>query len=110
VAAGTRWPVLSGQIGRRGDGRLPAGAIRQIEVALDNLQCNLAAADMEVGEVVKLTFYLVGAVDAARRRDALAAFFGAHCLCMTLLHVSALATPASRVEIDAWAARETPAD
>jgi enamine deaminase RidA (YjgF/YER057c/UK114 family) len=79
AAVGARWLVLSGQIGRRVDGTLPAGAIRQIEVALDNLRCNLAAAGMEVGRVVKLTVYLVGAVDAARRRDALAAFFGAHC-------------------------------
>jgi enamine deaminase RidA (YjgF/YER057c/UK114 family) len=110
VAVGTRWLVLSGQIGRRVDGTLPAGAIGQIEVALDNLRCNLAAAGMEVGDVVKLTVYLVGAVDAARRRDVLAAFFGAHCPAMTLLHVSALATPVLRVEIDAWAAREAPAD
>ena len=79
-------------------------------MALDNLRCNLAAAGMEVGDVVKLTVYLVSAVDMARRRDALAAFFGAHCPCMTLLHVAALAAPALRVKIDAWAARESPAD
>ncbi len=94
----------------RVDGTLPADAIGQIEVALDNLRRNLAAAGMEVGDVVKLTVYLVGDVDAARRRDVLTAFFGSHRPCMTLLHVSALVTPALRVEIDAWAAREAPAD
>ena len=43
-------------------------------MALGNLHRNLAAADMEVGDVVKLTVYLVGAVDAVRRRRALAVF------------------------------------
>ncbi|WP_210162667.1 RidA family protein [Pleomorphomonas koreensis] len=110
VAAGSRWLVPSGQIGMRVDGTQPADAIGQIEVALDNLRGNLAAAGMEVGGVVKLIGYLVGDVDAARRRDALAAFFGSHRPCMTLLHVAAPATTAVRVEIDAWAAREAPTD
>ena len=43
-------------------------------MALGNLHRNLAAADMEVGDVVKLTVYLAGDVDAAQRRGALTAF------------------------------------
>ena len=51
VAAGARWPVLAGQVGMRADGTLPADAIAQIEVALDNLRRNLVADGMEVGDV-----------------------------------------------------------
>lgn len=107
VPAGARWLVLSGQIGLRPDGLAPADPVEQIEVALDNIRRNLDAAGMEIDDLVKLTIYLVGDIDADRRRQVLGAFFGEHRPCMTLLYVSALASPALKVEIDAWAARET---
>ncbi|MCM5559456.1 RidA family protein [Pleomorphomonas sp. JP5] len=109
VPAGARWLVLSGQIGLRLDGVPPSDPVEQIEVALDNIRRNLEAAGMGVSDLVKLTFYLVGDIDAERRKRALEAFFGDHRPCMTLLYVSALASPALKVEIDAWAAREAPA-
>lgn len=108
VSAGARWLVLSGQIGLRLDGAPPSDPVEQIEVALDNIRCNLQAAGMAVTDLVKLTFYLVGDIDAERRRRALEAFLGDHRPAMTLLYVSALASPALKVEIDAWAAREAP--
>jgi len=108
VPAGARWLVLSGQIGLRPDGTAPTDPVEQIEVALANIRRNLEAAGMAIGDLVKLTIHLVGDIDADRRRQALGAFFGDHRPCMTLLYVSALASPALRVEIDAWAARETP--
>ena len=108
VPAGARWLVLSGQVGVRPDGVLPADPVGQIEVALDNVRRNLEAAGMGVGDLVKLTFFLVGDIDAERRKRALDAFLGDHRPCMTLLYVSALASPALKVEIDAWAAREAP--
>lgn len=108
VSAGARWLVLSGQIGLRLDGAPPSDPVEQIEVALDNIRRNLEAAGMTVTDLVKLTFYLVGEVDAERRKRALEAFLGDHRPCMTLLYVSALASPALKVEIDAWAAREAP--
>ncbi len=106
VTAGARWLVLSGQIGLRPGGAVPADPVEQIEVALGNLRRNLDAAGMETADVVKLTIYLAGDVDADRLRQALDAFLGEHRPCMTLLYVSALASPALKVEIDAWAARE----
>lgn len=108
VSPGARWLVLSGQIGLGLDGVPPSDPVEQIEVALDNIRRNLDAAGMGVGDLVKLTFYLVGDIDAERRKQALAAFLGDHRPCMTLLYVSALASPALKVEIDAWAAREAP--
>lgn len=108
VAAGARWLVLSGQVGMRPDGEVPVDPVEQVEVALDNIRRNLEATGMAVSDLVKLTIYLVGEIDGDRRRQVFGAFLGAHRPCMTLLYVSALASPALRVEIDAWAARETP--
>ncbi|MEH6421145.1 RidA family protein [Pseudomonas sp. CGJS7] len=110
IAANARWLVLSGQIGRRGDDSVPADPIEQIEVALENLRLNLDAAGMGVGDLVKLTLYLVGDIDATRRRAVFGAWLGEHRPCTTLLYVSALAAPEYRVEIDAWAAAEFAAD
>jgi 2-iminobutanoate/2-iminopropanoate deaminase len=98
-----RWLVLSGQVGMRKDGSLPPDPIGQIEQALENIRLNLEAAQMDMPDLVKLTFYLVGEIDAARRRQVLAEWLGDHQPCTTLLYVAALASPALRVEIDAWA-------
>lgn len=105
VPADARWLVLSGQIGMRGDGALAETGEEQLAVALDNIRLNLEAAGMSVGDLVKLTIYLVGEFDAERRRVILADFFGAHRPALTLLFVAALAAPAIRVEVDGWAAK-----
>lgn len=103
VSAPGRWLVLSGQIGMRQDGSVPPDPVEQIDVALENLRSNLDAAGMVVSDLVKLTFYLVGDMDPAARRATVAQFLGDHLPTTTLLHVSALAAPALRVEVDAWA-------
>lgn len=108
VPAGARWLVLAGQVGLRPDGTLPTDPAEQLEVVLDNVRRNLDAAGMTVGDIVKLTTYLVGEVEPDRRRQVFGAFFGDHRPCTTLLYVSALGTPALKAEVDAWAARETP--
>jgi enamine deaminase RidA (YjgF/YER057c/UK114 family) len=100
--------VLSGQVGVRADGSRPEGALDQLDVALDNVERNLRAAGMAVGDLVKLTLYLVGAMDGAARRDVLARHLGDHTSCMTLLYVAGLATPELLVEVDAWASRPSP--
>jgi enamine deaminase RidA (YjgF/YER057c/UK114 family) len=108
VSGAERLLVLSGQIGVRVDGTMPDDPIDQLEVAWDNLERNLRAAGMEIGDLVKVTLYLVGDVDRARQRELLARRLRDHRPCMTLVFVSALATPILRVEIDAWASRTEP--
>ncbi|MEZ4870056.1 MAG: RidA family protein [Caldilineaceae bacterium] len=98
-----RWLVLSGQVGQTQDGELAEDPIRQLELALANIERNLAAAGMDVHNLVKLTFYLVGAMETAKRREVTTAWLHGHEPCMTLLYVAGLATPAHKVEIDAWA-------
>ena len=98
-----RWLVLSGQVGMLPDGTLPQDAREQFKIALDNIGKNLAAAGMSVTDLVKLTFYLVDPLEPAFRRQTLSAFLGDHTPCSTLIYVAALASPALKVEIDAWA-------
>jgi len=105
VPAGARLLVMAGQVGRTVDGRVPEDPIEQAVVALDNVRHNLEAAGMGVGDVVKLTWYVVGQMDAQRRRELLTAWLGDHRPASTLVYVSALAAPEYRVEIDAWACR-----
>lgn len=103
--SGERLLVMSGQVGMREDGSVPDGAIAQLELALENVWRNLAAAGMDVRDLVKLTFYIVGPIDTDERRATVAAMLGDHRPCMTLLFISSLATPALKVEVDAWASR-----
>ena len=105
ISGPERLLVLSGQVGMRLDGTLPADPIEQIEAAFENLERNLAAAGMTLADVVKLTLFLAGEMDTDRRRLVVASRLGAHKPCMTLVYVAALASPQYRVELDAWASQ-----
>lgn len=105
IAGSERLLFLSGQVGQTREGMVPKDPVQQLEIALDNVLRNLQAAGMDVTDLVKLTFYLVGEMDAQRRRDVIAAKLRGHQPCMTLLYVAGLATPAYKVELDAWASR-----
>ncbi len=98
-----RMLAMAGQVGMRPDGNVPTDPIEQLQVALDNVQSNLEAADMSRSDVFKMQLFVVGEMDAARRRAVLAEWFGAMKPCSTLVFVQALASPNLRVEIDAWA-------
>jgi 2-iminobutanoate/2-iminopropanoate deaminase len=106
VSGPERLLFLSGQVGASEDGVVPEDPIEQLDLALENVCRNLQAAGMDVPDIVKLTFYLVGEMDAAKRRELIAAKLLGHQPCMTLLFVAALAAPIYKVEIDAWASRE----
>lgn len=97
--------VLSGQVGMREDGTIPADPLEQIDVALENIFRNLRAANMEVKDYLKLTYYLVGEIDTAQRRERVAAKMQGHKPCSTLIYAVRLATPDIKVEIEAWASR-----
>jgi 2-iminobutanoate/2-iminopropanoate deaminase len=97
--------VISGQVGMRQDGTVPDDPLEQIEVAFENIFRNLSAAGMEVKDLIKITYYLVGEIDTAKRREVVLSKLQGHQPCSTLLYVAALASPIFRVEIDAWASR-----
>jgi enamine deaminase RidA (YjgF/YER057c/UK114 family) len=97
--------VISGQVGMREDGTIPDDPFEQIDLAFENIFKNLRAANMDVKDIIKLTYYLVGEIDTAKRREVVLSKLQGHQPCSTLLYVAALASPAFRVEIDAWASR-----
>lgn len=97
--------VISGQVGMREDGTVPDDPFEQIEIAFENISRNLRAANMDVNDLIKITYYLVGEFDTARRREVVLSKLQGHQPCSTLLYVAGLANPVYRVEIDAWASR-----
>ena len=103
ISGNERMLVLSGQVGMREDGTIPDDPIEQIDIALENIFRNLQAANMDVKDIVKLTYYLAGEIDTAKRRELVASKLQGHKPCSTLLYVAALANPIYKVEIDAWA-------
>jgi len=60
---------------------------------------------MDVKDIIKLTYYLVGEIDTIKRREIVLSKLQGNQLCSTLLYVAALASPMFKVEIDAWASR-----
>jgi enamine deaminase RidA (YjgF/YER057c/UK114 family) len=105
VSGNERLLVISGQVGRRQDGTVPEDPLEQIDVAFENIFRNLRAAGMEVKDLIKLTYYLVGEIDTASRREVVLSKLQGHRPCSTLLYVAGLASPVYKVEIDAWASR-----
>lgn len=101
--SGERMLIISGQIGMRLDGSIPEDPIEQLDIAFENIFRNLRAANMQVTDLVKLTTYLVGEWDTDKRRTLVATKLAGHQPAMTLMYAAALANPAIKVEIDAWA-------
>ena len=100
-----RMLVLSGQVGMQEDGTIPENPLEQIDIAMENIFRNLRAANMDVKDIIKLTYYLVGEIDTTRRRELVESKLQGHKPCSTLLYVARLAAPNILVEIDAWASR-----
>jgi len=100
---GERLLFLAGQVGMKPDGSVAPTAAEQLDVALENVLANLAAAEMEVADLVKLTLYFVEEIDAPARGEILSRRLGEHRPAMTLVYVARLAAPPLLVEVDAWA-------
>ncbi|MFT9816800.1 RidA family protein [Lysinibacillus sp. NPDC056185] len=105
VTGPQRWLTLSGQIGMAKDGTIPEEPLAQMKLALENIEKNLESANMEIQDLTKITLYLVGEINVDQRKQIINDFLGNHLPCMTLMYVVALASPAIKVEIDAWACK-----
>ena len=105
IKGSERLVVISGQVGMRQDGSLPDDPLEQIDIAFENILRNLRAAGMDVKDLIRVNYYLVGDIDTAKRREVILSKLQGHKPCSTLVYVAALASPAFRVEIEAWASR-----
>lgn len=96
---------VSGQVGAGRDGAVPTTIRGQARQAVRNLQACLAAEDLSVSDVVRLTVYLTNADYMDAMREERRAVFGDGPMpTSTLLIVGGLALPELMVEIDAIAA------
>lgn len=105
VTGSNKWLTLSGQLGMEVNGTVPESPLEQLHLALENIKRNLKSANMNVEDITKMVFYLVGDFDAEKRREIIGDFLGEHLPCMTMIYVVALATPLFKVEVDAWACK-----
>ena len=105
IRGNERMLVLAGQVGMREDGSMPDDPFEQIDLTFENIFRNLRAANMDVKDIIKLTYYFVGEIDTAKRREIVISKLQGHQPCSTVVYVTALASPMFRVEIDAWASR-----
>ena len=94
---------ISGTVGMTADGAVPADAVDQFRVALDNLDSVLRAAGGAPGDVVKVSVFLTDISDRARIDPLRIAYFGDRRPASTLVEVSALVLPELKVEIEAEA-------
>lgn len=106
VTGPQKWLTLSGQLGLEIDGTVPENPLEQLQLALENIKRNLESAEMDVGDITKLVFYLVGDFEAEQRRKIIGDFLGEHLPCTTMIYVVALAAPVFKVEVDAWACKD----
>jgi len=105
VPANMRWVMTSGTPGLGLDGTLPADITGQAELAWTHLICMLERADMAVGDLVKVTHYLVHAADIPAYVKVRARFLGTVRPASMLLVVPELVRPEFLLEIEACAAK-----
>ena len=105
VPPDSRWLSLSGQIGVLPDGTVPEGVEAQTEACWANIVKILRASDMDVGDIVKVTQFLIHTEDRDAHFKIRDRYLGDHKPTSTLLFISALAQPEFLVEVEVSAAR-----
>lgn len=105
VSAQARWLVISGQVGIAPDGGISEDAAEQSEVVWGNIKRILEHAGMEIGDIVKMTAYLVDPRDLAAYGAVRTRYLGEHRPTSTLVYVAGLVAPEMKVEVEVQAAR-----
>jgi len=105
ISASERMLIISGQVGMKQDGTVPENPIEQLDLVFENILRNLQSAGMEMKDLIKVNYYLVGEWDTVKRRELVASKLAGHKPCSTLVYVAALASPIYKVEVEAWASR-----
>jgi 2-iminobutanoate/2-iminopropanoate deaminase len=100
-----RWLYIAGQVGMRRDGSYPADFEGQARQAWQNLIGVLEAAQMNVGDLVKVNTYLTDRAHFPLFGPIRAGFLGDARPASTLLIVAGLAKPDWFLEIEAVACR-----
>lgn len=97
--------VLAGQVGTDPEGNVPADVNDQLRNALLNVTRILNSEGVTSDGIVKINLWLTEEIDRDRFIEMWNEFHGGQPPSTTLAYVSALAQPAFKVEVEAWAAR-----
>jgi enamine deaminase RidA (YjgF/YER057c/UK114 family) len=103
VPGGSKLVFISGQVGMRRNGTVPATLAEQADVVFDNLRGCLAEHGLGMESIVKLTSYLVSGQDMKAMREVRQRHLGAHKPTSTAVFVPALVSPEYLLEVEAVA-------
>ncbi len=96
---------VAGQVGVRPDGSVPDDIDTQAMIAFANLRCAIEDAGMAIEDITRLGVFMLDRASIAAYRTARQAALGERKPPATLLIVSGLASPAWKIEIEAFLAR-----
>ena len=105
VPEGSELVFLSGQLGVRPDGSVPATMAEQADQVFANIVALLGAHGLDRTSIVKLTTFMVAGHDGDAVRAARLKHLGSHRPASTAVFVSQLVDPAWLVEVEAVAAK-----
>lgn len=108
VPPGTELLFISGQVGMRPDGSVPASFPEQADVVFENIRSCLAAHGLGMEAVVKLTSFLMPGLDVQIMREIRQRHFGEHRPASTAVYVPQLVSPDFLLEIEAVAVKPAP--
>jgi 2-iminobutanoate/2-iminopropanoate deaminase len=108
VPPGTELLFISGQVGMRPDGSVPASFVEQAELVFENIRACLAAHGLGMEAVVKLTSFLMPGVDVHAMREIRQRHFGAHRPASTAVFVPQLVSIDFLLEVEAVAVKSVP--
>ena len=105
VPPGARLLFTNGQVGTRPDGSTPATTVEQAEVVFGRIKAVLAAANMALSDIARLTVFLTDQADVSTFVDARDRVMGDHKPGAIILVVKGLARPELKIEIEVIAAK-----
>ncbi len=94
---------VSGAVGMRADGSIPAHTVEQFRIALASIDACLKHAGAGPANVVKVNVYMTDITERAAINPIRQAYFGEHLPASTLVEVKGLVDPRMKVEIEAVA-------
>jgi enamine deaminase RidA (YjgF/YER057c/UK114 family) len=105
VPANARWLYISGQLGALPDGSVPETFDEQIEWCWRNIVSVLAASDMGIEDLVKVTTFMTDRSQREKNAEVRGRYLGDTHPAQTLLFVSGLTLPPYLCEVEVIAAK-----
>jgi len=105
VPPGAQLLFISGQVGVRKDGTLPADITAQSEVVWDNIAAILKDAGMAITDIARMTAYVVGTENFPKYAAVRTRVLAGHRPASTTFFVPGLVRPEMLIEVEAVAAK-----